>query len=83
MAAVRWMREQKKQGNFKGNVYEPARLSVSPKDPRYTDMAEGPISQAIFRVRSLPVFYFSNCGQLTSSSAPRRSSSRRARTTTS
>ena len=47
--AVRWMREQVKQGNFKGGVHEPARLSISPRDKRNIALAENPISQAMFR----------------------------------
>ncbi|KAL8291767.1 hypothetical protein RQP46_002025 [Phenoliferia psychrophenolica] len=49
--AVLWMREQKRQGNFKGNVYEPARLSISLKDnaKQYAALAEGPISIAHFK----------------------------------
>lgn len=45
------MREQVKQGNFKGGVHEPARLSISPRDKRNIALAENPISQAMFRVR--------------------------------
>ncbi|KAK4704081.1 structural maintenance of chromosomes protein 5, partial [Phenoliferia sp. Uapishka_3] len=47
--AVVWMREQRKAGNFKGPVYEPARISVSPKDSRLVDLTEAPISMAVFK----------------------------------
>ncbi|KAM0751655.1 P-loop containing nucleoside triphosphate hydrolase protein [Meredithblackwellia eburnea MCA 4105] len=49
MKAVRWMREQKQQGKFDGEVWEPARLTVAPKDRKLVDLAETPITKAQFR----------------------------------
>ncbi|KAL8278470.1 hypothetical protein RQP46_009160 [Phenoliferia psychrophenolica] len=55
-AAVLWMREEKKKGNFKGNVYEPPRLTVSLKECKdvnkkkhWATLAEGPINMAHFK----------------------------------
>ena len=80
-AAVLWMREQKTAGNFKGNVYEPARISVSLKDAKYAQMAENPISVAMFKVRSF-LTPANNLNFLTLMDSIRRSCSRSRPTTT-
>ena len=81
-AAVLWMRDQKTAGNFKGNVYEPPRISVSLKDAKYAQMAENPISVAMFKVRSFLSNYTHAYQTLTRVDSVRRSSSRSRPTTT-
>lgn len=49
MDAVHWLRNN--LDKFKGKVYEPVRLSVTAKDKKFVNLAEGPIHAGAMRVR--------------------------------
>ncbi|KAI5476483.1 hypothetical protein MNV49_007730 [Pseudohyphozyma bogoriensis] len=52
LRAYLWVREQRKNGKFKGKVYEPPKISLNLKPfngKTHTALAEAPISRAAFR----------------------------------